>query len=811
VFSLLSSSSSSLLTVFLCIELNTKNNAFQQTVTIYDLKNKFIAFKFSNDKMQVSHILQEWGSLFILATESTDSGMQQTMHLLEEKDTQTKLEMLFQKNLYTIAISLVNSQQIDYTYVVEIFRKYGDHLYQKKDYDTAMQQYLRTIGKLEPSYVIRKFLDAQRIGNLTTYLEALHEKNLATSDHTTLLLNCYTKLKEKKKDKLDKFISEHANLHCDVETAIKVCRTSGYKEHALLLAREHGEHDWFLKITVEDFPEDQLGTNYLRALRHIESLSFADAEKYMQIYGKILVTKLPKHSTNVLIRLCTDYFTVLPHITNRTLYGAIGQTKKEIQKQEKTISERLSQIAADKKSGDRFGLDFFGFGSKKQSTTTDSGSSNALTSTPEDSAGNKSSAENFIHAFSSQPYWLMVFLENVILRNTGNAESISTTVYNTLIELYLQYLERDREEVELMNNTSTERMSHLGSSGVLESMHDFPQDYVYDIIPPNDDYASLSYKGRCLELMDNSNSHIDTEHVLVLVQSANFKEGVLKMYERLELHYDIIQYYMDRNDYENVISSCMKYGHLDTNLWVQVLNYFANHEHDKESDIEFDEYISRVLQKIEKDSLLPPLLVVQILSKKNSKTKLNTIREFLCTKVAQEQILMKEDEEKIREFQTDTRNKKKEVFTLRTSAKIFQLTSCSYCSQQLDLPAVHFMCGHSYHQRCCSTNIEIDDTESCPKCHRANMEILQRKQKYEESSDQHDVFFKQLNKNTDGFSVVAEYLGRNMFSMIQMDPDDLMSEGDLYSDEDEDGDDYEDDEDYTEEDEDSSGRRRSRY
>ena len=52
---------------------------------------------------------------------------------------------------------------------------------------------------MEPSYVIRKFLDAQRINNLTLYLEALHERHYAGPDHTTLLLNCYTKLKEDEK------------------------------------------------------------------------------------------------------------------------------------------------------------------------------------------------------------------------------------------------------------------------------------------------------------------------------------------------------------------------------------------------------------------------------------------------------------------------------------------------------------------------------------------------------------------------------------------------------------------------------------
>lgn len=37
-----------------------------------------------------------------------------------------------------------------------IFRKYGDFLYQKADYDGAMQQYLKAIDNTEPSQVIRK-------------------------------------------------------------------------------------------------------------------------------------------------------------------------------------------------------------------------------------------------------------------------------------------------------------------------------------------------------------------------------------------------------------------------------------------------------------------------------------------------------------------------------------------------------------------------------------------------------------------------------------------------------------------------------
>jgi hypothetical protein len=48
---------------------------------------------------------------------------------VQEKDTQTKLETLFKKNLYSVAIDLAHSQQYDYNSITDIFRKYGDHLY----------------------------------------------------------------------------------------------------------------------------------------------------------------------------------------------------------------------------------------------------------------------------------------------------------------------------------------------------------------------------------------------------------------------------------------------------------------------------------------------------------------------------------------------------------------------------------------------------------------------------------------------------------------------------------------------------------
>jgi hypothetical protein len=200
-----------------CISVDqAPNTPKTYTVTMYEPKNKFAAFESTFEN--VSHVTSEWGMVFVFTLDGK-------VHQLVEKDTQTKLETLFKRNLYQTAIDLATTSNYDKAAILDIYRKYGDHLEGKGDFDGAIVQYIKTIGHLEPSYVIKKFLDAQRIHNLTSYLQRLHEAGQANSNHTTLLLNCYTKLKNVKE--LDEFI--------------KVCmlfttRLPAYLTHSCLLS-----------------------------------------------------------------------------------------------------------------------------------------------------------------------------------------------------------------------------------------------------------------------------------------------------------------------------------------------------------------------------------------------------------------------------------------------------------------------------------------------------------------------------------------------------------------------------------------------
>ncbi|XP_073961973.1 vacuolar protein sorting-associated protein 11 homolog [Choristoneura fumiferana] len=224
------------------------------------------------------------------------------MIYLDEKDLHSKLWLLFKKNLYDVAIRIASMQHYDAEGLTEIYKQYGDHLYSKGDLKGAIEQYVKTIGWLETSYVIRKYLESRHLEPLVLYLEELHKKGGATEDHTTLLLTCYVKIDQHdQQGKLKEFInSKDKVIEFDVDVAIKVVRQVSIDD-ALSLAANHKRHDWYLKLMIEDKKA------YAEALEYLADLEFEDADAHMKTYGLKLIQHLPKESTKFLIALCTDY------------------------------------------------------------------------------------------------------------------------------------------------------------------------------------------------------------------------------------------------------------------------------------------------------------------------------------------------------------------------------------------------------------------------------------------------------------------------------------------------------------------------
>ena len=126
-------------------------------------------------------------------------------------------------------------------------------------------------------------------------MEELHDHDRATIDHTTLLLNCYAKLKDT--EKLEAFINSGSNF--DFETAISMCRQGGYHDQAVFLARKHGEHNIVIDILIED------SKKYEDALEYIWRLDPDLAYSNMMRYARVLLEHCPENAARMFI----DYYT----------------------------------------------------------------------------------------------------------------------------------------------------------------------------------------------------------------------------------------------------------------------------------------------------------------------------------------------------------------------------------------------------------------------------------------------------------------------------------------------------------------------
>ncbi|PIN17534.1 Vacuolar assembly/sorting protein PEP5/VPS11 [Handroanthus impetiginosus] len=591
----------------------------KNTFNIYDLKNRLIAHNIAVP--EVSHMLYEWGNIVLIMADKSAL-------FIVEKDMESKLDMLFKKNLYIVAINLVQTQQADAVATAEVLRKYGDHLYSKQEYDEAMAQYIRTIGHLEPSYVIQKFLDAQRIYNLTNYLEKLHEKGLASKDHTTLLLNCYTKLKDV--EKLNIFIKSEDGVgehKFDVETAIRVCRAANYHEHAMYVAKKAGRHEWYLKILLEDLDR------YDEALLYINSLDSSQAGMTVKEYGKILIEHKPKETIQILMRLCAEE----------------GEPSKK-------------------------------------------GSSNGtfLSMLP--------SPVDFINIFVHHPQSLMEFLEKYT--NKVKDSPAQVEIHNTLLELYLSHDLDFPSLSQTGNNENVDLRADRGSYVTAMSKAESNGKIFFDDASKEKERQERRQKGLLLLKSawppEQEQPLYDVDLAIILCEMNSFKEGLLYLYEKLKLYKEVIACYMQAHDHEGLIACCKRLGDSgkggDPSLWADLLKYFGELGEDCSKEVK------EVLTYIERDDILPPIIVLQTLSR-NPCLTLSVIKDYIARKLEQESKLIEKDRIAIEKYQEETSAMRKEIEDLRTNARIFQLSKCTACTFTLDLPAVHFMCMHSFHQR----------------------------------------------------------------------------------------------------------------
>ena len=194
------------------------------------------------------------------------------------------MDLLLQKNLYAAAISMAYADPQFYRPedITALYRRYAEHLYRKGDFLSSMDQYILTIGSLESSHVIFRFLDAPKIPLVVKYLEALRAQGLSSTVHDELLRTCYLKLNDP--ESAGKIIVRSSS---SINAVSFPLNPDGTQAPSVPISRN---------IHVSDDPSEMLSA--------ICSLQAPEAVEAIVTHGSSLARSLPRETAGVVIALC---------------------------------------------------------------------------------------------------------------------------------------------------------------------------------------------------------------------------------------------------------------------------------------------------------------------------------------------------------------------------------------------------------------------------------------------------------------------------------------------------------------------------
>ncbi|RMD44921.1 hypothetical protein DV735_g85, partial [Chaetothyriales sp. CBS 134920] len=587
--------------------------------TLIDTDLKFVAHTESLAS-QINHVFIEWGALFLVTADGK-------LFRYQEKTLQQKLEILYQRDLFIYAVNLAQKCGADKVQQNIIFRKYGDYLYQKGDYDTAMQQYLRAIENTEPSQVIRKFLDTQRIHNLVDYLEELHEHGSATADHTTLLLNCYAKLKNT--EKLDDFIRTPGELKFDLDTAIAMCRQGGYFDQAAYLATKHGENEVVIDILIED------SKKYAEALQYIWRLEAESVFPVLMEYARSLLIHCPEETTKLFIAYYTGKYVPKQDVP----------AVEEVQDQSGGASQYLSAL---------WTIPFMNRAGPDDSQAEQNAEQNAESDGPEPVQRlprySKPRPRTAFSAFIAHPAEFITFLEALDQQQDLPQED-RVDIATTLLEMYLDAAKDAKE-------AATKAQWEAKATKLI---------------------TNEAATGR-----GDGSASINTANVLLLSSLSHFPQGTTLVREKAKMYADIFRSYSSAKDTAGVIAALRKYGSKDVSLYPLALAYFASSA-EILGEPGVKEELQSVLRKIDEENLLAPLQAVKILSQ-GGVVNMGMVKDYLAENIARERKEIENNRRLIDSYQAETASKKTELHDLGSKAVVFQARRCSSCSRNLSLP-----------------------------------------------------------------------------------------------------------------------------
>jgi hypothetical protein len=254
---------------------------------------------------------------------------------------------------------------------------------------------------------------------------------------------------------------------------------------------------------------------------------------------------------------------------------------------------------------------------------------------------------------------------------------------------------------------------------------------------------------------------ISNSNVLLLSHLTNFRDGTTLVKEQSGLLFDIFRSYTSAKDTAGAIKALRKYGPEEPQLYPAALAYLTSDP--RILDEAGPGELAAVLTRIDEGALMAPLQVVQTLGK-NAVATMGMLKPYLSARIERERRDIVTNKRMAETCRAETEQRRTEIADLGSKPAVFQATRCSDCGAPLELPVVHFLCKHSFHQRCLRGGGGVDGAGSgeCPQCANDNNTIRALRKTQEEYAERHELFKDDLERSEDRFGAIAQWFGRGV-------------------------------------------------
>lgn len=162
---------------------------------------------------------------------------------------------------------------------------------------------------------------------------------------------------------------------------------------------------------------------------------------------------------------------------------------------------------------------------------------------------------------------------------------------------------------------------------------------LYLTLPGPEQGKSTSEGGlrdKALRLLKNDAIPYDTTHALILCSSHGYTEGLVLLWEKMGMYEDVLRFWMDKDKEgmypdasAQVVSHLKRYGGNHPHLYPLVLRFLTS---TSELLARHQEDVKEVVQHIDEEGILPPLGVIQVLSR-NGVASVGLIKEWLVRRI----------------------------------------------------------------------------------------------------------------------------------------------------------------------------------